>query len=175
VRTALFLLLLAASPALCGLAAHVLQSGGLVNVTLVLDSAPGGLSGYTIVVMPSGAEIAGVYFPQWARLSDWSGGVIKAADLDDKVRPGAANVTLATIALRARQNATLRVVARIDDDGGNTHYETAAVQVVRQSPMPSAPMTAVAERPYIHPVTYVAIAVAVATAVLALYLATRRR
>lgn len=139
-RTALFLLLLAASPALCGLAAHVLQSGGLVNVTLVLDSAPGGLSGYTIVVMPSGAEIAGVYFPQWARLSDWSGVVIKAADLDDKVRPGAANVTLATIALRARQNVTLRVVARIDDDGGNTQVEKIVVTIPAPAPRATQPL-----------------------------------
>ncbi|MCC6021279.1 MAG: hypothetical protein LM577_07950, partial [Thermoproteaceae archaeon] len=132
-RPLLFLLLTAAA-VFSALTAHVLQSGELVNVTLALDGAPGGVSGYTIVVVPSRAEIAGVYFPPWAGLSEWNGVVIKAVDLNDEVRPGARNVTLAVIALRAERNATLRVAARIDDDSGNSQFE----EIVVTTPAPAS-------------------------------------
>jgi hypothetical protein len=105
--------------------------------------------------------------------------------LEDEVRPGATNVELAAVTLRAR--GVVEISARIDDDHGNPRYETITIQV-RQTPSAAtqhteqaatqtapATYTVVVEKPYVHPVTYVAIAVAVATAILALYLATKRR
>jgi carbohydrate-binding DOMON domain-containing protein len=107
-------------------------------------------------------------------------------DLEDEVRPGATSVVLVAATLRAR--GVVEIAARIDDDKGNAHYETVtiqaasrspntAIQHTEQTPTQIAPTTytVVVEKPYVHPVTYVAIAVAVVTAILALYLATRRR
>ncbi|MCC6019825.1 MAG: hypothetical protein LM577_00410 [Thermoproteaceae archaeon] len=126
------LLLLTAVAAFSALTAHVVQSGEFLNVTLVLDKAPEGLAGYTINI--TGGEVVYVNFPPWARLSEWNGGVIKAVDLNDEVRPGAQNVTLAVIALRAGRNATLRVAARIDDDSGNSQFE----EIVVTTPAPAS-------------------------------------
>jgi carbohydrate-binding DOMON domain-containing protein len=95
-------------------------------------------------------------------------------------------VELAAVTLRAR--GVVEISARIDDDDhGNPRYETITIQV-RQTPSAAtqhteqaathtapATYTVVVEKPHVHPVTYVAIAVAVATAILALYLATKRR
>jgi hypothetical protein len=177
------LLLLTAALVLSALTAHVVESGEFLNVTLILDKAPEGLAGYTINI--TGGDVVYVRFPPWARLKEWSGGVLKAADLGDDVRPGSTNVELATVTLRSR--GVVEISARIDDDHGNAHYEITTIQV-RQTPSAAiqhteqvstqtapATYTVVVEKPYVHPVTYVAIAVAVVTAILALYLATRRR
>jgi hypothetical protein len=107
-------------------------------------------------------------------------------DLEDEVRPGATNVELATVTLRSR--GVVEISARIDNDNGNPHYEITTIQATSRSPSTAtqhteqvstqiapATYTAVVEKPYVHPATYVAIAVAVVTAILALYLATRRR
>ena len=178
------LLLLTAALVFSALTAHVVESGEFLNVTLILDKAPEGLAGYTINI--TGGDVVYVRFPSWARLKEWSGGVLKAVDLEDEVRPGATNVVLAAATLRAR--GVVEIAARIDDDKGNAHYETVTIQAASRSPNTAiqhteqtstqiAPTTytVVVEKPYVHPVTYVAIAVAVVTAILALYLATRRR
>jgi hypothetical protein len=174
------LLLLTSALVFSALTAHVVESGEFLNVTLILDKAPEGLAGYTINI--TGGDVVYVHFPSWARLKEWSGGVLKAVDLGDEVRPGATNVELATVTLRV-----VEISARIDDDNGNPHYETITIQV-RQTPSAAtqhteqaatqtapATYTVVVEKPYVHPATYVAIAVAVITAILALHLARRRR
>jgi len=181
---ALFTFLLTADLVFSALTAHVVESGDFINVTLILDKAPEGLAGYTINI--TGGDVVHVRFPSWARLKEWSGGALKAVDLGDEVRPGATNVELAVAMLRAR--GVLEIAARIDDDKGNTHYETITIQTTSRSPNTAiqhteqattqivpATYTVVVEKPYVHPVTYVAIAVAVVTVILALYLATRRR
>jgi len=178
------LLLLTAALVFSALTAHVVESGEFLNVTLILDNAPEGLAGYTINI--TGGDVVYVRFPSWARLKEWSGGVLKAVDLEDEVRPGATNVELATATLRVR--GVVEISARIDDDNGNPHYETVTIQATSRSPSTAtqhteqvstqtvpATYTVVVEKPYVHPATYVAIAVAVVTAILALYLATRRR
>jgi carbohydrate-binding DOMON domain-containing protein len=82
----------------------------------------------------------------------------------------------------------VEISARIDDDNGNTHYETITIQTTSRSPntaiqhteqvttqIAPATYTVVVEKPYVHPATYVAIAVAVVVAVLTLYTAAKRR
>ncbi len=181
---ALFTFLLTAAMVFSALTAHVVESGDFINVTLILDKAPEGLAGYTINI--TGGDVVYVRFPSWAKLKEWSSSVLKAVDLEDEVRPGATNVELAAVTLKAR--GVVEIAARIDDDNGNPHYETVTIQAASRSPNTAiqhteqtstqiAPTTytVVVEKPYVHPVTYVAIAVAVVTAILALYLATRRR
>ncbi len=181
---ALFTFLLTAAMVFSALTAHVVESGDFINVTLILDKAPEGLAGYTINI--TGGNVVYVRFPSWAKLKEWSGNVLKAVDLEDEVRPGVTNVELAAVTLKAR--GVVEIAARIDDDNGNPHYETVTIQAASRSPNTAiqhteqtstqiAPTTytVVVEKPYVHPVTYVAIAVAVVTAILALYLATRRR
>jgi hypothetical protein len=124
---ALFTFLLTAALVFSALTAHVVESGDFINVTLVLDKAPEGLAGYTIHI--TGSDVVHVRFPPWARLKEWSGHVLKAVDLGDEVRPGATNVELATVTLRAR--GVVEISARIDDDYENTHYETTTIQVTR--------------------------------------------
>jgi len=180
---ALFIFLLTADLVFSALTAHVVERGDFINVTLILDKAPEGLASYTINI--KGGDVVHVRFPSWARLKEWSGNVLKAVDLEDEVRPGATNVELATATLRVR--GVVEISARIDDDNGNPHYEITTIQVWQTSSAATqhteqvstqiapATYTAVVEKPYVHPATYVAIAVAVVTAILALYLATRRR
>ncbi len=181
---ALFTFLLTAAMVFSALTAHVVESGDFINVTLILDKAPEGLAGYTINI--TGGDVVYVRFPPWAKLKEWSGNVLKAVDLGDEVRPGSTNVELAAVTLRAR--GVVETSARIDDDNGNPHYETVTIQAASRSPntaiqhteqtltqiVPTT-YTVVVEKPHVHPATYVAIAVAVVTAILALYLATRRR
>ncbi len=173
-------LLLTSALVFSALTAYVVESGDFINVTLILDNAPEGLAGYTINI--TSGDVVHVRFPSWARLKEWSGNVLKAVDLGDEVRPGATNVELATVTLRSR--GVVEISARIDDDNGNPHYEITTIQV-RQTPSAAtqhteqvstqtapATYTVVVEKPHVHPATYVAIAVAVVTAILALYLAT---
>ena len=105
-----------------------LNSTNTINITL--DSAPNGLSGYNISISlcnGSVAEITSIKFPAWATLhsnsslpadSLW----IKAADLNDKIKSGAKNITLATITLRGDKQGEsdiLITVTKMDDDNGN--------------------------------------------------------
>jgi len=181
---ALLTFLLTADLVFSALTAHVVESGEFLNVTLILDKAPEGLAGYTINI--TGGDVVHIRFPPWARLKEWSGGVLKAVDLEDEVRPGSTNVELATVTLRSR--GVVEISARIDDDNGNPHYETVTIQAASRSPNTAiqhteqvstqtapATYTVVVEKPYVHPATYVAIAVAVVLAVLALYIAAKRR
>jgi PKD repeat protein len=118
--------------------------GGAGVVRVVLDRAPGGLSGFSLrfttrttallpgycphasLCVPADVRIEGVKFPEWAGLSDWRRideytVELKAVDLRDAVRPGAQNVVLAEITVRALALgvAVASVVnATIDDDGG---------------------------------------------------------
>lgn len=128
----LLLVLLTAASALCSLSIHTSTYDSYANMTLTLDRAEGGLSGFTISVAVEGGEIIRVYFPRWAELSEWRDGVLKAVDLRDAVRPGAVGVKLATLALKIKNtSAIVEIYARIDDDYGNPRFERAAVVVER--------------------------------------------
>ena len=123
--------------------------GGTGVVKIVLDRAPGGLSGYSLwfttrpIALLSNItaccrqaslqctvadiRIEGVSFPDWARLSDWRRVdnytvELKAVDLSDAVRPGARNVVLAEIAVRALTSGIAVATVfneTLDDDGGH--------------------------------------------------------
>ena len=118
--------------------------GGASVVKVVLDRAPGGLSGFSLrfttrtaallpgycppasLCAPADVRIEGVKFPEWAGLNDWRRideytVELKAVDLRDAVKPGAQNVVLAEITVRALTPgvAVAWVInATIDDDSG---------------------------------------------------------
>ena len=104
--------------------------GSEVTVNLVLDKAPDGLSGYNLTVSlsnPEVAEIVSVSFPEWATLhsssslpadSVW----MKCADLNDEIKRGDKNISLARLTLRGDEKGKTDLVitvTKIDDDDGN--------------------------------------------------------
>jgi len=104
--------------------------GSEVTVNLVLDKAPDGLSGYNLTVSlsnPEVAEIVSVSFPKWATLhsssslpadSVW----IKCVDLNDEIKRGDKNISLARLTLRGNEKGKTDLVitvTKIDDDVGN--------------------------------------------------------
>lgn len=108
---------------------------------LTLDSAPNGLSGYNITISLSNgsvAEIISVDFPAWATLqsnsslpgdSVW----LKAADLNNQIINGTANVLLATLTIRGdslgKTNVNISVTTMDDDGGAQINPNTVASQV----------------------------------------------
>ena len=124
------------------------NSTNTINITL--DSAPNGLSGYNISLSLSNgsiAEITSVEFLAWAGLhsnstlpadSLW----IKAVDLNDKIKSGATNITLATITLRGDKQGIsdiLITVTKMDDDNGNPidpNTVSGKVEVIGVVPFP---------------------------------------
>ena len=118
--------------------------GGAGVVRVVLDRAPGGLSGFSLrlttrtaallpgycppasLCVPADVRIEGVKFPEWAGLNDWRRideytVELKAVDLRDAVKPGALNVVLAEITVRALAPGVAvawAINATIDDDSG---------------------------------------------------------
>jgi PKD repeat protein len=120
--------------------------GGAGVVRVVLDRAPGGLSGFSLrfttrtaallpgycppasLCAPADVRIEGVKFPEWVGLSDWKRideytVELKAVDLRDAVKPGAQNVVLAEITVRAlTPGVAVATVgnATLDDDNGRS-------------------------------------------------------
>jgi len=108
--------------------ATIPAAGASVDVTVVADSFPEGLSGYIMtasVADQSVAEITGFTFPAWASIKSNSpvpaGEVfLRASDLSLKVSPGAANVTLVTLTIRGKTNGATVLnlrVKQMDPDG----------------------------------------------------------
>ena len=104
--------------------------GPTTTVSLTLDSAPDGLSGYNLTVSlsdPSIAEILSVSFPTWATMhsnstlpadSVW----LKAADLISSVGSGDTNIPLGTLTIRGYADGVCDIVVMVtnmDDDAGN--------------------------------------------------------
>jgi hypothetical protein len=87
---------------------QVTAIGNTAAVNMKLDTAPAGLSGYSINITvgdPSVATITAVSFPAWAALSDTStlpssSCQIKAVDLNEQVQSGALDIPLAAITLQ---------------------------------------------------------------------------
>lgn len=118
---------LAATISVHSATAYVGQAPKEVNV--ILDSAPGGLSGYDITLSvsdPSLATIAAASKPGWATIgtvgSTPAGSIqITGADINDQVQSGAAGVTLGTVAIQALDVGTVTLtitVTALDDDTG---------------------------------------------------------
>lgn len=99
------------------------------RVAITLDSAPNGLSGYDITVSLRNGEVGDIIdieFPEWAKLSDKSirgdSARLKVVDLENRIKPGAANVLLAVIIIgntRPGESLIELTVNRMDDDYGN--------------------------------------------------------
>ena len=109
---------------------RIIKLDSTKDVTLKLDNAPTGLSGYNITISvkdPNIAEIESVEFPSWATLHDnsslpsstlW----IKAVDLNDNVKSNAKNVELVTLRIKGKSIGRTKLVITsysIDDDDGN--------------------------------------------------------
>jgi len=100
------------------------------SVTLSLDSADQGISGYILSVYsenPTVATITGITFPDWASMSDVTHSedgayTIRALDMNEAVSPGAKNIPLATLNIIGVASGSTRIiieVKQLDDDAGN--------------------------------------------------------
>ena len=100
--------------------------GQTVNIPIVLDSVPGGISGYRLTVTlgnPSVGDITAVTFPDWATLKTSSATpadsvVLQAVDLSQRVPVGGAGVTLATITLTGKATGSTQIIITPDPDLG---------------------------------------------------------
>ena len=104
--------------------------GSTTGINITLSEVQNGLSGYNLTISLSNtsiAEIISVSFPEWAALHDnstlpgdsvW----IKAADLNDQIKSGATNISLATLTIRGDSPGNTSIsamVTKMDDDNGN--------------------------------------------------------
>ena len=100
--------------------------GETVSIPVVLDSAPGGISGYGITVSlsnPSVATITAVAFPDWASLKSASAlpsgqVVLKSVDLSQQVPVGGTGVLLATLTVKGTATGSTSVVITPDPSLG---------------------------------------------------------
>jgi len=108
---------------------QVTAIGDTAAVNMKLDTAPAGLSGYSINITvgdPSVATITAVSFPAWAALSDTSplpssSCQIKAVDLHEQVQSGASDIPLAAITLKGLKAGSTPVTItlnKMNDDPG---------------------------------------------------------
>jgi hypothetical protein len=104
--------------------------GSTTGINITLNEVQNGLSGYNLTISLSNtsiAEIISVSFPEWAALHDnstlpgdsvW----IKAADLNDQIKSGTTNISLATLTIRGDSpgdTSIIAMVTKMDDDNGN--------------------------------------------------------
>ena len=99
------------------------------ELSLMLDSAPAGLTGYDLVIQlshPKTAKIRDVDYPTWASLSDTipltEGSVrIKGADLGQEVEAGRTGIVLATLTIEGTTTGTSAILLEavtMQSDGG---------------------------------------------------------
>jgi hypothetical protein len=99
------------------------------EISLMLDEAPAGLSGYDLVIQlshPKTARIKDVKFPAWASLEDTTqltaGAVrIKGADLGQQVEAGRTGIVLATLTIEGTTTGTSAILLEtvtMQSDGG---------------------------------------------------------
>ncbi len=107
----------------------VVIPGEMTTINLTLDSAPGGLAGYRIVIGiddPSIGEITAVTLPEWAQIPEISGTPgpvvsITAVDLMSLVEQGAGGILLATISVKGLTPGTTEILLsdpEISDEAG---------------------------------------------------------
>jgi len=126
-----------------------LATGQTHDYSVILDTAPAGLSGYNLTVRltnPAVAEIVGIQFPAWVTLptnstipadSVWC----KSADLTGA--SGKTNITLVTVTLRGDNAGTTNITVlpdRIEDREGGRYTPSitdAILSVIATHPFPN--------------------------------------
>lgn len=104
--------------------------GQKVDIPVVLDSAPAGISGYkfTTSFTPAGiAQISAVTMPDWAPIKIVEGTpgeevLVSAVDLNMKVEAGAESVQISTLSLEGLSEGTTSlnlIITEITDDNGS--------------------------------------------------------
>lgn len=111
-------------------ASSTLTVGQTRAYTLVLDTAPQGLSGYNVTVQltnPAVAEIVGVQFPSWSSLaanSTLPADLVWCKAADFTGASGTANITLVTVTVRADATGTTNITVlpqRVEDRQGGRY------------------------------------------------------
>jgi hypothetical protein len=108
-----------------------ISPGTSANFTIVLDSAPDGLSGYNLNVVfsnPDIVDISGVTFPPWASMNNVTyptSGVARmsAVDIGATIGPGAGPIKLGTITMTGKNAGSTDISitqVNIDADSGGT-------------------------------------------------------
>jgi len=140
---------------------RITEIGSTTTLNITLSEAANGLSGFNITISLSNtsiAEIISVEFPDWAAIkknsslpgdSVW----LKAADLNCQIDNGAANVSLATLTVRADSHGNTSILIdaiSMDDDNGDmispqTHMGRLEVIKEKQPPTsdPNGPYTGI--------------------------------
>ena len=132
-----------------------ISPGDTTQYTMVMDSAPAGLSGFNISVAltdPSVGEIVDLSYPTWAMMPRNSSlpadsVFVQAVDLERLVEVNATNVTLCTLTFRGDTAGTTNLTItplKVDDDAGGRYAPgtTDAILVVEALPAPIANFTA---------------------------------
>ena len=131
------------------------NTGEDVQVHLLMDSAPRGLSGYGLIISletPDIADITGIGLPKWTGLQDVqkqseSSYLIQGVDSDDRQQQGAQKIDLATVKVHAKAPgyATIRATPVMIDDDQKGRYETSPVAmtiiITGAGPVPLIPMS----------------------------------
>jgi hypothetical protein len=112
--------------------------GGQIDVPIILDSAPSGLSFYQMTVAsadPTVANIVKVTYPSWATLNSTgslpAGSVgLVAIDLGHSTPAGAANVLLATVTLQGLKAGSTQLTVTSNSLGDPSYHESPADAVV---------------------------------------------
>ncbi len=113
-----------------------MYTGATDEFVLTIDELPQGLAGYKLtatISSPAVAEISAVAFPGWASLSNTttipsSSVRISGADMSEAVEPGATNIVLGTITVKAKNTGTATLTfgnIQVDDDQGDLVESTA--------------------------------------------------
>ena len=136
---------------------QISEIGNTVQIPIVLDSAPGGISGYRIAASlsdPSVATITAVAFPDWASLKSSSDlptdrVALQGVDLSQQLPVGATGVVLATLTVKGKATGSTSIVITPDpsmdvqDRNGNQYPVTTppGTLTVTATPLPYAGMT----------------------------------
>ncbi|MBX0305859.1 cell surface protein [Haloarcula salinisoli] len=134
-------------------------SGGNTTVGVVLTSAPNGLSGYYLdltVQSPEGARVVNASYPDQFGLTtapayseDGTTVTVEAADVNDVVEPGAADIQLATVEIAGGTPGDLAVGVeprQFDDDDGES-FQPAQVSDETPTTEPDTPTTSTGPEP----------------------------
>ncbi|WP_319580495.1 hypothetical protein [uncultured Methanospirillum sp.] len=131
------------------------NTGEDVQVHLLMDSAPRGLSGYDLIISldtPDIADITGIDLPKWTGLQDTqkqseSSYLIQGVDSDDRQQQGAQKIDLAHVKVHAKAPgyATISATPVMIDDDQKGRYESSPVAmtiiITGAGPVPIIPMS----------------------------------